>query len=307
MSWILGTIGIFTEAEKERISALHPRPLSIMKTNSISIAAGGIPSTCLMGKFTPSQTTDWHTWLIAGLGMRREKDHGSFYSAAQWNSVLAVQQPDFSPIDGHFVALRFNDNEIQIFTDRLGMRSFYAAKTARGVVFSTRLDWVARLRIITKSILNRSGRNGLHWIRFHAGVRFAASIALVREAGRAVRQLRSSIRNRYGTRIPIPISMGKTDSKKHSNHFSCRGMFPRNRFHSVCPEDWIRDYCLPCTSAMGEKNLKLHVFGDSLDPDVIISKQIAHRLKLSHIHEQYIPQSSEELLSVCGSIWHKFI
>ena len=295
MSWIIGTIGTFTETEKERISALHPRPLSVMKTNGIYIAAGGLPSTCLQGKFTPSQTSDWHTWLVTGLGMRWEKDHSSFYSAAQWNSVLAVQQPDLSPIDGHFVALRFSDSEIQIFTDQLGMRSFYAAKTAHGVVFSTRLDWVARA----------SGNNeidfesfGPQWLAFNQ-ISCWSPVCRIYRLGPGSRAGCTSVSFDHQETFWYP----DFDSNEKNGFENALKPFlvPRD----VSPESISfglsggldSRVLLALYSAMGGKNPKLHVFGDSHDPDVIISKQIAHRLKFSHIHEQYFPQSSEELLA----------
>ena len=295
MSWILGTIGTFTEAEKERISALHPRPLSIMKTDSISIAAGGILSTCLMGKFTASQTTDWHTWLVAGLGMRWEKDRSSFYSASQWNSVLTVPQPDFSRIDGHFVALRVSDSEIQIFTDRLGMRSFYAAKTARGVVFSTRLDWVARASDNNEIDFESFGPQ---WLAFNQISCWSPVRSIYRLGpGSRARCTAASFEHKESLWYPDSDSNGKNGFEETLKPFLVPRDVSAESISFGLSGGLDSRLLLAMYSAMGEKNLKLHVFGDSLDPDVIISKRIAHRLKLSHIHEQYIPQSSEELLS----------
>ena len=176
--------------------------------------------------------------------MQWEKDHSSFYSAAQWNSVLAVQQPDFSRIDGHFVALRFNDNEIQIFTDQLGMRSFYAAKTARGVVFSTRLDWVARASDNCEIDFESFGPQ---WLAFNQ-ISCWSPVHNIYRLGPGSRAscTAASFEHKETFWYRIPISRTNTDSKKRSNCFSSRTKFLRKKFHSACLEDWIRECCLPC-------------------------------------------------------------
>ncbi|MGD1044202.1 MAG: hypothetical protein ABR936_02615 [Bacteroidota bacterium] len=295
MSWILGTIGTFTEVEKARISAYHPLPLSIVQTNSIYIAAGGIPATCLQGRFTPSQTTDWHAWIITGLGMQWEKDHSSFYTASKWNSILAAPQPEFSQIDGHFVALRFNDREVQIFTDQLGMRGFYAAKTAHGVVFSTRLDWVARASDNCEIDFESFGPQ---WLAFNQ-ISCWSPVRQVYRLGPGSRARCTAISFEHKEILWSP-DFDSNDEKGFEDVLK-PFLIPRN-----VPSEAISfglsggldsRVLLALYSSMGEKNLRLHVFGDSLDPDVIISTKIAHRLKFSHIHEQYIPQRSEELLA----------
>jgi hypothetical protein len=295
MSWILGTIGTFTEAEKAHISALHPQSLSIVQTKSIYLATGGISSTCLRGQFTPSQTPNWHEWIVTGLGIKWEKDRSSFYSAKKWSSTLAVPQPEVSQIDGHFVALRFNDREIQIFTDQLGMRSFYAAKTAHGVVFSTRLDWVAQASDNCEIDFESFGPQ---WLAFNQISCWSPVRQVYRLGpGSRARCTATSFEHHEALWSPDFDSNEKEGFEDVLKPF----LIPRN----VPPEaisfglsgGLDSRVLLALYSSMGEKTLKLHVFGDLLDPDVIISTDIARRLNFSHVHEQYFPQSSEELLA----------
>jgi len=295
MSWILGTIGSFTKAEKMHISALHPRPLTIVQTNNIYLASGGISSTCLHGQFTPSQTTNWQEWIVTGLGMQWEKDHSSFYSATQWSSILTESQPQVSKIDGHFVALRFNDREIQIFTDQLGMRSFYAAKTAHGIIFSTRLDWVAQASDNCEVDFESFGPQ---WLAFNQ-ISCWSPIRQIYRLGPGSKARCTSTSFEYQEVMWSP----DFDSNEENGFEDSLKPFliPRD----VPPEDISfglsggldSRVLLALYSSMGEKTLKLHVFGDLLDPDVIISTDIAQRLNFPHVHEQYFPQNSEELLA----------
>ena len=147
----------------------------------------------------------------------------------------------------------------------------------------------------TTSITNPSVRNGLLSTKFHAGALFIKSIGLVPEATHDALQHRSSTVMLYGKKNSVP--MATMILKKCSSPYSFRKTFLQNQFHLAFPEDWIREVLLALYTSMGKKNLRLHVFGDLVDPDVVVSTAIAERLHYSHVHEQYIPQTSDELLA----------
>ncbi len=295
MSWILGTIGTFNEMERARISTLHTQSLSVVKMNNVYLAAGGIPSTCLNGQFPPSQNTGWLGWIVVGLGIKSEKDYCSFYSTAEWESVLAKQQPDISHIDGHFVALRFNEHETQIFTDQLGLRAFYVAKTTRGVVFSTRLDWVARATGNSEIDLEAFGPQ---WLAFNQ-ISCWSPVRHVHRLGPGSRARCTATSFEFQESMWSP----DFDSKEKEMFEDVLKQFlnprdvPLESISFGLSGGLDSRVLLALFFSMGKQSLKLHVFGDALDPDVRVSTAIGQRLKLHHTHDRYFPQNPDELLS----------
>ena len=295
MSWILGTIGSFSEEKKACVLALHTKPIFVVKTDTVYLAAGGIPSTCLYGKFSQLQNISWLGWIVVGLGMKREKDCCSFFSVDDWNSILAKPQPDLSYIDGHFVALRYSNQEIQIFTDQLGLRSFFAAKAENGVIFSTRLDWIAQATGNDEIDLEAFGPQ---WLAFNQ-ISCWSPIRHIYRLGPGGRAWCTAMSFDSQETIWSPNFdlQEKEQFEDVLKSFLSPQSVPQDAISFGLSGGLDSRVLLALFSSMGKKSLKIHVFGDNLDPDVTISAAIARQLNLQHMHEQYFPQSLNELLS----------
>lgn len=163
MSWILGFSGAsLSPTLRERLVALHPPALRVVKDATCYLAAGGLPETCCAGPLAQ----DAGAWAVVGLGIRLHDDHCTFLDTADWQALLSRQQPDVHALNGHFVAVRYQHGRLDCFTDPMGTRSLYFTEVGeeRGLVFSTRLDWLARLRgdaNIDFSVF------GSHWLSFN--------------------------------------------------------------------------------------------------------------------------------------------
>jgi hypothetical protein len=295
MSWILGTIGTFSEVKKTRVSSVHPQPLHVVQTNTIYLATGGMPATCLNGKFSTTQNTGWDGWITVGLGMKWAIDGCSFYSANDWNSVLAMPQPEFSHIDGHFVALRYNDREIQIFTDQLGLRGFYAARTSDGIVLSTRLDWIARISGNSEIDLEAFGPQ---WLAFNQ-ISCWSPIRQVHRLGPGSRARCTATSFDFQDTMWSPDLNSREEIQFEDvlHPFLIPRDVPQENISFGLSGGLDSRVMLALFTSMRKPSIKLHVIGDARDPDVIISTAIGRKLKLEHIHEQYIPKNPEELLS----------
>jgi hypothetical protein len=293
MSWILGVIGKLTETERARIKACHPHALSIVETDHLSLASGGLGSTCLHGRFSPAQS-NWDGWLVVGLGMHREHAHVSFFDDLQWGSVLSQPQPDMSDVDGHFVALRFHDREVQVFTDQLGMRGFYAAKTTGGVIFSTRMDWVAQISNNHEIDFESFGPQ---WLGFNQ-ISCGSPVHNIHRfgPGSTARCTADSIEYQDTLWRPDAGPYEETDFENVLTPFLLPRTIPPPAISFGLSGGLDSRVLLAMYTAIGVRDLRLHVFGDSIDPDVIVSSRIAGRLHYTHIHEKYVPQSPDELL-----------
>lgn len=67
-------------------------------------------------------------------------------------------------LNGHFLILTWNINELKVFTDRLGLRDIYIAKIPHNIIlFSSRIDWLIQL---TEAKLNFK-EFGSQWLLFN--------------------------------------------------------------------------------------------------------------------------------------------
>ncbi|MCL5021563.1 MAG: hypothetical protein M1339_07910 [Bacteroidetes bacterium] len=62
-----------------------------------------------------------------------------------WAQILRANEKvrEVQPVDGHYVAVCWDANELELFTDPLGLRRAYVADCGNFIVASTRLDWTA--------------------------------------------------------------------------------------------------------------------------------------------------------------------
>ena len=162
MSWAFGFIGMsLSPTLRERLVALHDKPLHRAEDTGFYVRGGGMPETCCGGRLPDEPDGGW---LVVGLGIRRHDDHCTFLDAAAWQQRLSQPTPDFASLDGHFVALRWRPGRLEAFTDQLGTRTLYLAALPDGLAFSTRLDWLAALHGHAEIDF---AAFGTHWLTFN--------------------------------------------------------------------------------------------------------------------------------------------
>jgi len=161
MSWIFGVVAPnLPPGFLSTLSAIHDPPLHRHVTGKLYIAAGGIGATCLGNPESPT-----NPWLVVGCGIRSDGERAVQLSSRDWQTILSSPNPDFLNLDGHFVAITWNGSNVRCFNDLFGMRTLYAAPVANGTAFSTRLDWLAKLK---GGLDIDFGAFGGHWLSFNA-------------------------------------------------------------------------------------------------------------------------------------------
>ncbi len=143
MSWILGYIG----PGKVNISLrkYHHTPLYKIDVNHTHIITGGNSKTCFHIK-----TDKESGWIVSGVGLKLGMTSVKLFSYDDWVDFLFDQNPDFNKIDGHFIALKYQNGLIKCYNDQLGLRTIFITKIKNGILFSTRLDWAAQLSKISE-------------------------------------------------------------------------------------------------------------------------------------------------------------
>jgi hypothetical protein len=145
MSWLFGVIGKYSTAETEKFESIHGKPIHKIQSNNIYIAAGGIKETCLCSvEVEPSNESIG--WLACGVGIYHEGNHFSLMTSAHWQKLLSQPSPPFQNLNGHFAVIKWTENQVTCYTDQLGFRNLFLTKTADYSAFSTRLDWIAKLK-----------------------------------------------------------------------------------------------------------------------------------------------------------------
>lgn len=139
MSWIIGTVGRCSVELIKKIKILSANKLTEYRDLNFYIAAGGNKKTCL---FKINDTIK-DNFITAGIGIKPGVQP-CLMNILDWENVSCSDF--YRDLDGHFVCVRWSQNEVKVFTDVLGLRDIYLAKLSNDcIVFSTRGDWLSKI------------------------------------------------------------------------------------------------------------------------------------------------------------------
>ena len=133
MSWIFGFFG---NSEQQKITSPEI-PLYQFKDSRLILFAGDNKQTC----FFNANTSDF-CWALAGVGLDPFDSGYKVLDQREWNNYLSGNKINLKSVNGHFVAIRYSDNELKIYTDELGLRDIYIVQLPEGFGFTTRIDWL---------------------------------------------------------------------------------------------------------------------------------------------------------------------
>lgn len=133
MSWLFGYFG---NTEQQKITSTEI-PLYQFKDSNLILFAGGNKQTC----FFKSDTID-SCMAVVGVGLKSAGDIYEVLDEDEWNAHLASNQIYLDTLNGHFVAIKYSDNELKLFTDELGLREIFIVGLSDGFGFTTRIDWI---------------------------------------------------------------------------------------------------------------------------------------------------------------------
>jgi hypothetical protein len=158
MSWIVGIIGESIPPETiAQIKKLSAYPLKSIDVPSEFFAMmGGNNQTlhCI------HHNDDSYT-LITGLGIAGIGHSSSILTSNEWEKLTASERPNIGHLNGHFTIVQYHNHSIECFSDRVGLRTLYFARSNHGWVFSSRLSWI---RELTDHSAIDWGRFGSKWL-----------------------------------------------------------------------------------------------------------------------------------------------
>ena len=134
MSWIFGYFG-----NRERLQINSPEtPIHSYQNSYMILYAGGNKQTI----FHKSDALNSSCWVAAGVGLKQSFDGYKNLDVNNWDSYLCSKEVNLSEVNGHYVALRYSNDELKIFTNELGLREIFLVKLPGGWGFTTRIDWL---------------------------------------------------------------------------------------------------------------------------------------------------------------------
>lgn len=133
MSWIFGYYG-----NRNRIKLSSPEtPLHTFQNLNLIFYAGGNYETIFFKSDPPISFLS-----VAGVGLIESDEEYKILNLSGWDNFLSPRQIDLRKVNGHFVAVKYSDDELNFFTDELGLREIYIVKLPDGFGFTTRIDWL---------------------------------------------------------------------------------------------------------------------------------------------------------------------
>jgi hypothetical protein len=282
MSWILGALGPLDKALQGKIEQIIPRSLFQFNDQKLFLRAGGIEETCNHG------TDREITWAVCGLGIDRKNGDYHFVSNRGWRDRLAVGL-DPRNLDGQFAGVSYKNGSLQLFTDTIGSRDLYYTKYHDVLLFSTRIDWLAKLsgnseidleefsarwlffyQLSTDSILKNITRLG-------SGAYVTVIHGLVKTDTKAWLPKNTDLR--FDNTLDNLTTFASKEGKKITLGLS-GGLDSRLLFSLLLHKDIHWD---------------VHTFGPEDHPDAIVAKQIAKAFGVSHRHFHSEPLKDKDL------------
>lgn len=133
MSWIFGYINKNNKLKVNFPSEVKTNFLNNFKFHDIDIYIGGNSKNLVFNK------NDNSGFIVSGIGIEKYNNSIKILDKEDWNYSIR----DHQTLDGHFIIIEWDKDEIKIKTDNLGLRDIYIKETNEYIIFSTRIDWIA--------------------------------------------------------------------------------------------------------------------------------------------------------------------
>jgi hypothetical protein len=243
---------------------------------NLYLVFGGIEETCL---FELTDDVKKSGWAVVGLGIQVNEIGARLLGKSDWREILSERKPQTNKLDGHFIALRWNKEGIELFSDQLGLGTAYYSICDEAVYFSTRMDWISRA---TKRYDLNFASVGSRWFLFNQ-LSFNSCVKGIERIGpnaNTVIKGNVIVTNESHPWLPefgndsadnaIKILESLVNASANCDNIVSLGLSGGFDSRTI----------LAILATMNSDKFVLHTFGHPLDPDVRIAKKIAHELEL---------------------------
>jgi len=277
LSWIIGVSGDFSRELIEKIKSFNTNSIFQINEPNLFVIAGGNPNT-----LSYSRNNSYNKFITSGIGIQYYGEQTKLLTTNDWEQITSDEE--IQRLNGHFALLRWNDNEIKIFTDSLGLRDIYITKLSNGVVlFSTRVDWIVK---ITKAKLNFK-EFGSRWLLFNqiSSKSIFENIERITTGTKVIinrlnEEVTASKFNWQPTFTKIDYSL--LDFSKTLQELISFPLINQQKFSLSLSGGMDSRVILSYLLNSKYKDWYTHTFGDEKHPDSLVAKKITSNLGVTH-------------------------
>ncbi len=151
MSWIFGIAGDTNLLNKS--NPFFPKEIKYKyEASKLLVYSDGIDETTIC-----KATSENSGFIVLGLGIKSLSDKFGFINVSEWEKIISENNVEELSLNGHYVVIKYENDSIKIFNDRLGVRDLFFYKIESSIIFSTRLDWVTKFQNDSKIDLKEFG------------------------------------------------------------------------------------------------------------------------------------------------------
>jgi hypothetical protein len=289
MSWIFGVAGKYSPSEREQFSSIHPQPANCVQRGSLYLATGGLEETCINNISGEQQESGW---AICGKGIGHKNGNFSFISRAGWEQIMSREQLSLDDLDGHFTGIKWDRDKITCFTDTLGLRDIYISQYHDLIIFSTRLDWIAR---INKECSIDFNAFSARWLFTNQLSRESLLTKTLRLAGgvAVIEQGKITLTNKPW----LPSTSQQSTEKEAADRLRQMTLFPEDAGYKtlLCLSGGIDSRVIGALLASSpKKEWETCTFGSAKHPDAMIAKELSGAANVRYtLYDGPIPSSEE--------------
>lgn len=257
------------------LSQFHDKPLHSVCQPGLYVAAGGIAETC---HFHSGDIIGNRGWVVVGTGLERVNAHVRILTREDWEKKLTTPLDDttshLGTLDGHFTAVQWDSGTIGCACDQLGQRTLYFADSGDEVHFSTRLDWLAHATL--KNEIDFSAL-GSKWLLFNQ-LSYDSCVKGIERLGPSGRAFFSNgVTAKKTSNAWLPVfSGGNIDDAIAVVKGVADCAFTQPRTVSLGLSGGMDSrFLLAILAREGDRDLRVHTFGEQHDPDVSVATAIA--------------------------------
>ncbi|MBI1938690.1 MAG: hypothetical protein HYS25_11280 [Ignavibacteriales bacterium] len=279
MSWIYGII----HTDRSQISLpeeIKNRALKTIHSNEISICAGGNERNIF---YDNTVNDSLNGWLVVGIGLLKSNNSYKILDNSAWKNLLDCTNIA-AQLEGHYIILKWNENNFEIITDRLGLRDIYFSQVSGSIIFSTRIDWLAKS---VNAEIN-FGEFGSRWLLFNQISTNCILNNITRvTAGSIVKVNLHSLeykieKSNFSFAHNNSIHDISSFSEKLEEFISAP---PANDFRTALSLSGGMDSRVILSCLLNDSNKKMfetHTFGSSDHPDYFVANKIANDFGIAH-------------------------
>jgi hypothetical protein len=282
MSWIFGCKGIVNDQELGP-GVPFDRALLSFRSGNIFITAGGNPDSCF---FSAEEK-----WIACGFGIIELNHQKRMMTKENWSEYFHNQRHPI--IEGHFIAINWNDNELHFHNDALGLRTIYFHESASRIFFATDLN---KLTSFIKNTAIDFKILGSRWLLFNqmSNKSFIKNVKKLPPDSEAT--IKSNSLNILSKNFNYNIP-GTTDENLYGSIRRYVNIKLPDRYSLSLGLSGGLDSRMLLAAMLKEKlNFKVHTFGYEDDQDEIVANRIGKSLNLDLKHIKYQPVYDDDFI-----------